>query len=274
MDKSCSVPLINLGHQENKGASENKDQPTKKKVSIPMIPAIPPKNANQNANQPPNIPLSSMNNQIPNIPTVQFPKSEGGLPLMNLSFASVPDLKINLSEMSFQDGKKKHYDKRPVVICVPFMADNNSELLQSNTNKAKDRPIDKKIINFFGGTAEFTDLYVNSITESPITVVEYNEGTPSLIPTFQKIDSAYQEIKHLPKMIDRVTEESSNVFAIIEDMMNEIERLKNQKEEMTVKNAVMKEKIRSSVEEAQRFNESAVKMKNSFDEFLKKIPKT
>lgn len=273
MDKSCSVPLINLGHQENRSGTENKDSSTKKKVSIPMIPVIPSKNVNKGDPKQSNLPLSNANNEIPNIPTVQFPKSEGGFPLLNLSFASVPELKLNLSEMSFQDGKKKHYDKKPVIICVPFMADNNM-FSQSNKNTVNDHPINKKIINFFGGTAEFTDLYVNSIAESPVTVVEYKDNTPSLIPTFQKIDSAYQETKHLPQMIDRVTNESSNVFSMIEDMINEIENLKSQKEEMTVKNAVMKEKIRSSREEAQRFNESAVKMKNNFDEFLKKIPKT
>lgn len=274
MDKSSSVPIINLSPQENKNKNEKKDSNTKKKVSIPMIPVIPRKN--QNLNQQPNLPLSNVNNEIPSIPTIQppvLPKSEGGFPLLNLSFASVPELKLNLSEMTLQDGKKKMHDKKQVVICVPFMND-NVDIVQSNKNNAKDRPINKKIINFFGGTAEFTDIYLNSITEPPVTIVEYNDSTPSLIPSFQAIDSAYQEMKHLPQMIDRVTNESSEIFAMIEEMMNEIEHLKNQKEEMTVKNAVMKEKIRSSKEEAQRFNESAVKMKNSFDEFLKKLPKT
>ncbi|KAK8839530.1 hypothetical protein M9Y10_031889 [Tritrichomonas musculus] len=262
MDKSSSVPLINLSHQGSKGSNQNKDHPEKKKISIPSIPVIPTIGIKNN-----------QQNEIPKISFPTLPKSEGGFPNIDIPLSAVPELNLNLSTMSLPEGKEKIYDKKPVTICIPFIQDS----IDSDPSKKllpSDQTISKKIVTFFGGQADFTEIYMNTINNPPITVVEYNNDIPSLIPSFQMIDSAYQEIKHLPQMIDRVNNESSSVFGMIEEMMNEIEKLKAQKEELTVKNAVMKEKIRSGREEADRFNESAMRMKNSFDEFLKKIPQT
>jgi seryl-tRNA synthetase len=97
-----------------------------------------------------------------------------------------------------------------------------------------------------------------------------SESGPSSIPTLQTIDTAYQEVTHLPILIDQANHEHAQLSQQIEQSIAEIETIRADKEALAIETAVLKEKLRVAREETQRFGEAALRIKRDFDEFVEK----
>jgi hypothetical protein len=91
-----------------------------------------------------------------------------------------------------------------------------------------------------------------------------------VIPSLQAIDSAYQEARHLPVLIDQANQEHLQLSQQFEHNLSEIDAMKAEKEALAVEIAVLREKLRVAREEANIFSDATVRVKRDFDLFLEK----
>jgi hypothetical protein len=96
------------------------------------------------------------------------------------------------------------------------------------------------------------------------------ESGPSSIPTLQTIDVSYQEVAHLPVLIDQANNEHAQLSQQIEQSIAEIDAIRAEKEALAIETAVLREKLRVANDETQRFGQAAMRIKRDFDEFVQR----
>ncbi|OHT11613.1 hypothetical protein TRFO_18872 [Tritrichomonas foetus] len=248
-------------------------------LNIPSVPKLGLSDAISTSNEPEIPPLvpSLVPPIVPSISLSASPSNSQPSSTPNIPAISLPGFGLNLSSLTTQQAKKQ-IDRKNIVICLPFV---NRDFSYSSDIE--------KLTSIFGQTMsheEFTfvdnknntflnqknDPKVQNVNRSCI-VVECDQNEPSVIPSFQMIDAAYQENKYLPHLISRVDTEAAQVLQDVESSQAEAEKVRAEREQIIIANAVLKEKIRATREEADKFNKSAAKMKDDFESFFQKFPK-
>jgi hypothetical protein len=154
---------------------------------------------------------------------------------------------------------RARHERHDVVICLPF------------TEFSNDLHFDdlvKSLDSRFGHGAQ-----IGQIRRSPADWVVERAAAPgeSAIPTLQTIDAAFQDVTHLPWLIEQADAEYAELANQIEESREDIDRLVAEKQELAVGNAVLAERLRAAREDAQRISDGAARVRRDFDLFLHKF---
>jgi hypothetical protein len=214
--------------------------------------------------------LSLGGSSVPPIPTLTL---TGGAPAVETDGA-VPMARSENSANSAQMGRglglgllnltnlppaAAKSEKHNVFICAPF-AEFETEIEFPN--------FQKNLESTFGPGTSIFELTKNP----PQWIVEGSpDATESTIPSLDVIDAAYQDVEHLPFLIDQVESEGARLGIQLEQEVAEIEGLRNEREQLRIEIAVLNEKVQAVRAESVRFAEAAARVKGDFDCFIEKI---
>ena len=160
------------------------------------------------------------------------------LPKLNLSNVGgngfgVGGLGLNLA--GIPSGKAKE-ESHFVYLCSPF----KSSLSQEQFDQIKDNVEDE----FGEGTKIF------QITKIPEQwVIQPPENAPNVIPSLAVIDSAYQDLQHIPNLLDDCCYQQTVLTKEIDNKVAENEKLLEEKHKLQIENAVLAERIRALEEQ-------------------------
>ena len=259
-DKQESVPIINFSFLKQVENEESKNN-----VNVPLLNCAASNEKNISTNDVPSLNFAGTSsipsigippiNNINNFPEKYFDEEdeeEEFKEKQNLdepNDVTVPNIIVRRSnDLDFDSlNKSIQSQKNDVIICFPYQKFDDNEFVEN-----------------FGETPSITQLG-NSV------ILECDRNHDSSIPSLNVIDESYQNIEILPNMINKVNQESANVLSMIEELMIEIEELKLIKEKSEIESAVLKEKIRKTKEDRNKFNEAASRLKRDFDNFLEKF---
>ena len=85
------------------------------------------------------------------------------------------------------------------------------------------------------------------------------------VPDFFTVDTAFQNIAVIPKLIESTEEESSNLTSFIEETVGQISEATKEREELAAEIAVLKEKIRKKNKELEKFRKGAEDVRASME---------
>jgi outer membrane murein-binding lipoprotein Lpp len=155
--------------------------------------------------------------------------------------------------------RRARQERHDVVICLPF-AEFSDDLHFDD--------LVKSLGSRFGQGTQ-----IRPIRRSPSEWVVERAAAPgeSAIPALQTIDAAFQDVSHLPFLIEQADAEYAELARQIDESRDEMDRLVAEKQELAVGNAVLAEKLRAAREDAQRFGDGAARVRRDFDVFLQKF---
>ena len=156
------------------------------------------------------------------------------LPKLNLSNIGgngfgVGGLGLNLSSIPAGNAKEENHF---VFLCSPFKTDVSQEKLDEIKQNVEDE--------FGRGTKIF------QLTKTPEQwIIQPQENTANVIPSLAVIDSAYQDLQHIPCLMDDCCYQQTVLTKEIDNKVAENEKLVEEKHKLQIENAVLAERIRS-----------------------------
>ena len=152
---------------------------------------------------------------------------------------------LDLSGFSPTSSKKEKHD---VVICIPY-----AEL--ANDVQAKDF---HSVASTVFGEVTVTDVPISCLVVEP-------DGPNNAVPTMQDIDVAFQNIEHLPYLIEQVEEQCVRLARQTEQSMSEMEALKAEQQALMVEKAVLAERISGLRQETKQIEERTAGLRKHVD---------
>ena len=206
-------------------------------------------------NKPPPLPTAKPG-LMPRLNLSNIPRQAQSVGLTRsetVSSASVPALNIASLNLTGLPPHSAQNEQHLIYICVPL-------------NKSKDQKtvINNKMRNFEQN---------NQIIEVDNNIVIEGDDSSDAIPTIQALDLAWQNLNHLPALINQTTAECVSVTTHIEKTLANIAAMRDMKEALKIEIALAKERIKVANEEMEKFSDYRHKLKNDFDVFISKVSK-
>ncbi|KAH0792293.1 hypothetical protein GPJ56_003819 [Histomonas meleagridis] len=235
---SLQIPKLNLsGLSPGSFCSSNTRKPSFPQFnqnSQGINGQIPPLNLNA---KPAHIKALGSDPTIPplNLSLVSTPRNNTPIlnqPSRSISIGALGDqAELDLAQISTETNKRERHD---VLLCIPYYVFSTKSELESFT---------KLIPCKFGEGSEITQVS-NFPIDTYVIEGAPNSGAPRTIPSLQNIDAAYQNIENIPFLIDQTTKECTLLTSHIEQTLERIEDLRNEREKQKIENALLKERIK------------------------------
>ena len=139
-------------------------------------------------------------------------------------------LGLNLSSIPSGKAKDEHHY---VFLCAPYKTDISQQQFEEIKQNANDE---------FGRSTKLFQL-----TKMPEQwVLQPQENTANAIPSLAVIDSAYQDLEHLPHLIGDVNYQQTVLTKELDNKMGENEKLLEEKHNLQIENAILEERIKNA----------------------------